>query len=182
VYDATAYLNEHPGGPESVRLVAGQDATEDFMAIHSSDAKTKLAEYHIGTLSGGTITHTAEPATEDDDGGDFLHAKRWKPTSLIKVRDVSRDSKIFRFVLDRPDQSLGLPTGQHVYARLRRKAGPNVVEGEIVQRAYTPLSRPECTGYIDLLVKYVDNAFSGVNTIDLQYVALGFITPTLSIH
>ena len=123
------------------------------MAIHSSDAKAKLAEYHIGTLSGGTIANTTEPATKNDDGGHFLHAKRWKPTSLVKVQDVSRDSKIFRFALDRPDQSLGLPTGQHVYVRLRRKAGPNVVAGEVVQRAYTPLSRPECTGFIDLLVK-----------------------------
>lgn len=44
VYDATAYLNDHPGGPDSIFLVAGQDASEDFMAIHSSDAKKKLAE------------------------------------------------------------------------------------------------------------------------------------------
>jgi len=128
------------------------------MAIHSSDAKKKLAQYHIGTLYGGNITNTVEPATTDDDRGHFLHARRWKPTTLIKVQDVSRDSKIFRFVLDRPDQSLGLPTGQHVYVRLRRKAGPDVAEGEVVQRAYTPLSRPECKGFIDILVKYVDDA------------------------
>jgi nitrate reductase (NAD(P)H) len=44
VYDATTYLNDHPGGPDSIFLVAGQDASEDFMAIHSSDAKKKLAE------------------------------------------------------------------------------------------------------------------------------------------
>jgi nitrate reductase (NAD(P)H) len=44
VYDASSYLGEHPGGPDSIFLVAGEDATEDFMAIHSSDAKKKLAE------------------------------------------------------------------------------------------------------------------------------------------
>ena len=152
------------------------------MAIHSSDAKMKLAEYHIGTLSGGNIANPAEPATKSDDDGHFLHAKRWKPTSLVEVQNVSRDSRIFRFLLDRPDQLLGLPTGQHVYVRLRRKAGPNVVEGEVVQRAYTPLSRPECTGFIDLLVKYVDDAFSSVSSINLQCFALGFIIPTISIH
>ena len=153
------------------------------MAIHSSDAKIKLAEYHIGTLSGVIITNTAEvePAMKND-GGHFLHAKRWKPTSLVEVQDVSRDSKIFRFVLDHPDQSLGLPTGQHVYVRLRRKAGPGVIEGEVVQRAYTPLSRPECKGFIDLLVKYVDNACSCLHSINLQCITLGFIIPTLSIH
>lgn len=36
VYDATPFLRQHPGGPESITIVAGQDATDDFMAIHSS--------------------------------------------------------------------------------------------------------------------------------------------------
>jgi nitrate reductase (NAD(P)H) len=35
VYDGTAFLKGHPGGAESITLVAGEDATEDFMAIHS---------------------------------------------------------------------------------------------------------------------------------------------------
>ena len=44
MYDASAYLSEHPGGADSILLVAGEDATEDFMAIHSTDAKKKLVE------------------------------------------------------------------------------------------------------------------------------------------
>ena len=47
VYDGTPYLDDHPGGADSILLVAGQDATEDFMAIHSADAKKKLAEVRI---------------------------------------------------------------------------------------------------------------------------------------
>lgn len=35
VYDGTAFLKTHPGGSESITLVAGEDASEDFMAIHS---------------------------------------------------------------------------------------------------------------------------------------------------
>jgi nitrate reductase (NAD(P)H) len=35
VYDGTAFLQKHPGGAESITLVAGTDASEDFMAIHS---------------------------------------------------------------------------------------------------------------------------------------------------
>lgn len=35
VYDGTAFLSSHPGGSESITIVAGQDATEDFLAIHS---------------------------------------------------------------------------------------------------------------------------------------------------
>ncbi|KAF8649084.1 hypothetical protein AX16_006031 [Volvariella volvacea WC 439] len=152
VYEATAYLNEHPGGPQSITLVAGEDETEDFMAIHSSDAKKKLAQYHIGTLTGHNVHKNRNPAMEHDKDH-FLHPKSWKPVSLVHVRDVSKDSKLFRFALCRPDQMLGLPTDKHVYIRLKRKVGPKVVGGEIVQRAYTPLSRQEDKGFIDMLVK-----------------------------
>jgi len=151
VYDATQYLNDHPGGAQSITLVAGEDASEDFMAIHSSDAKKKLVEYHIGTLIPGEATQNLVEV--DDDGKQFLHPKKWKSVELIQITDVSKDSKIFRFVLDRPDQQLGLPIGQHVYVRLKRKAGLTSVEGEIVQRAYTPLSRQDDQGFIDMLVK-----------------------------
>ena len=44
VYDGTAYLKDHPGGADSIIMVAGDDATEDFMSIHSIDAKIKLRE------------------------------------------------------------------------------------------------------------------------------------------
>ena len=44
MYDATDYLQDHPGGADSILLMAGEDATEDFMAIHSADAKRKLSE------------------------------------------------------------------------------------------------------------------------------------------
>lgn len=35
VYDGTPFLKAHPGGAESITIVAGEDASEDFMAIHS---------------------------------------------------------------------------------------------------------------------------------------------------
>lgn len=156
MYDATDYLNDHPGGPDSITIVAGEDATDDFIAIHSADARKKLAEYHIGTLIGSVLVK--DDKEEPADPSHFLHAKKWKPTLLVGIKDVSKDSKIFRFALDSPDQTLGLPTGQHVYVRLRRKVtrdGKKVLddEGELVQRAYTPLSRDTEKGYIDILVK-----------------------------
>ena len=38
VYDCSSYLNEHPGGASSILLLAGQDATDDFEAVHSTKA------------------------------------------------------------------------------------------------------------------------------------------------
>lgn len=34
VYNGTAFLDDHPGGPDEIIGVAGEDATEAFMAIH----------------------------------------------------------------------------------------------------------------------------------------------------
>jgi cytochrome b involved in lipid metabolism len=48
VYDGTGFLNQHPGGAESITLVAGEDATEEFMAIHSSDAKAQVSSLQFG--------------------------------------------------------------------------------------------------------------------------------------
>ena len=50
VYDGTKFLKEHPGGAESILMVGGQDATEEFNAIHSSKAKSMLADFMIGQI------------------------------------------------------------------------------------------------------------------------------------
>ncbi|GAA5999899.1 hypothetical protein JCM10207_005962 [Rhodosporidiobolus poonsookiae] len=159
VYDGTGFLKDHPGGAESITLVAGEDCSEDFMAIHSIDAKLRLADFHIGTLvEEGAVS--AEPETSEPDAI-FLHKKKWKACKLVSIDLVNHDSRLYRFALEHEDQPLGLPVGQHVYARLRRKATPaadgraagQVVEGELVQRAYTPVSKGGAKGYLDLLIK-----------------------------
>ena len=126
------------------------------MAIHSADARRKLAEFHIGTLEGSLVGDDQPTEDSNEPGAVFLHPKKWKSSALVSVKDVSKDSKIFRFALEGDDQALGLPTGQHVYVRLKRKvdrSGRKVSEGELVQRAYTPLSRQHDKGFIDMLVK-----------------------------
>jgi len=157
VYDGAGFLKDHPGGSQSITLVAGEDATEEFMAIHSSDAKKQLVDFHIGSLIGAPLPKIHE--AEDDESKAFLNQAKWKTVRLVNVKAVSRDSKVFRFSLQQPDQDLGLPIGQHIYVRLRRKTGPKVIddvaEGELVQRAYTPISKRNDRGFVDLLVKYV---------------------------
>lgn len=49
VYDGKAFLDKHPGGSESITIVKGADATEDFMAIHSSvSSKVQRTVYVTG--------------------------------------------------------------------------------------------------------------------------------------
>lgn len=167
VYDATAYLQDHPGGADSILLVAGDDATEDFMAIHSDDAKKKLVEvifflcicdcyltkvlqYHIGKLSGPPASLSPSMPANPDPTGAFLNPKIWKTVTLASIDRVNHDSIVYRFMLPSQEQSPGLPIGQHVFVRLRRKD-----TGELVQRAYTPVSREDAKGSIDFLIKCV---------------------------
>jgi nitrate reductase (NAD(P)H) len=155
VYDATAFLSSHPGGEQSIRLAAGEDVTEDFMAIHSMDAKRMLRDYHIGSLEQPATPSTAPMPKYDtlnDTSKPFLEPKVWKKVRLVHKRRVSYDSRIFRLALPDEHQPLGLPVGQHIYLRIRRvdEASGKV---QIVQRAYTPYSCNTQRGFIDLLVK-----------------------------
>ena len=62
VYDGTPFLKEHPGGPDSILLAASDDATEDFIAIHSSEGRAKLAEVSSWTTS--TTNSTAHTKSQ----------------------------------------------------------------------------------------------------------------------
>ncbi|CAH2041701.1 unnamed protein product, partial [Iphiclides podalirius] len=54
VYDVTSFLEEHPGGEDSLLEVAGEDGTQGFEDVgHSEDARELLKKYKIGTLPAG---------------------------------------------------------------------------------------------------------------------------------
>ncbi|KAF9873134.1 hypothetical protein CkaCkLH20_09297 [Colletotrichum karsti] len=53
VYDVSSYVDDHPGGVEVLKDVAGSDGTESFEYVgHSEDAQKTLAKYQIGVLEG----------------------------------------------------------------------------------------------------------------------------------
>jgi len=54
--------------------------------------------------------------------------------------------KLFRFELDNPKQSLGLPIGQHIWLTTE-------IDGEEIKRSYTPTTTNDDLGYFDLVVK-----------------------------
>jgi nitrate reductase (NAD(P)H) len=169
VYDGTGFLGEHPGGADSILLVKGEDATEDFIAIHSPEGRLKLAQanlfalviiipnltllqFHIGTLEKTSITSTttASPAVRDT----FLLKNAWSKAVLSSRLTLTHDTVLLKFEFFAKNDDgldklpLGLPCGQHAFVRLRRKD-----TGEIVQRAYTPVSAFDAIGHVELLVK-----------------------------
>ncbi|XWW95084.1 hypothetical protein V2A60_003035 [Cordyceps javanica] len=157
VYDGTPYLEDHPGGATSIINAAAQDATEEFMTIHSENAKAMMPQYHIGTLD-DAARKALEGGTGEDLASDparaiFLQPKTWSKAILEAKMDVSSDSKIFSFCLDHAGQSIGLPTGQHLLIRLRDPA-----TREAIIRAYTPLSETRSKGRLDILIKIYRDA------------------------
>ena len=69
------------------------------------------------------------------------------------IQKINHDTYLYRFGLPRADQVLGLPMGQHVFVRLKRKD-----TGRLVQRAHTPVSQEGAGGAMELLVKLVSSS------------------------
>ncbi|KAK3688144.1 nitrate reductase [Podospora appendiculata] len=156
VYDGTKFLEGHPGGAASIIGAAGQDVTEEFLAIHSENAKAMMPTYHIGALSAEAMALLASSSSDLLPASTtprpvFLQAKAWSRAILARKKRVSSDTKIFTFTLDHAAQTIGLPVGQHLLLRL-------VDNNEPIIRAYTPLSEGTAAGALDVLVKiYYDS-------------------------
>ena len=149
VYDATEYLEEHPGGADSITMNGGADATEEFAAIHSKNAWKLLEKFYIGDVEGAapvTIAPTAATTTKEVHEAVALSKKEKRAFKLIEKRELSSDVRLFRFALPTPEHTLGLPTGKHMFLYAK-------VDGEMVMRAYTPTSNNNQKGYFDLVIK-----------------------------
>lgn len=102
-------MRSYRGGSESITLVAGEDASEDFMAIHSivsflhlarllspsadlayfnfqQDAKLRLVDFHIGTLvKEEGPSETAKVVARSEPDPVFLSKTKWKPAELVSI-------------------------------------------------------------------------------------------------
>ena len=82
VYDVSKYLDDHPGGSEVLMEFAGADGTTMFEDVgHSSEARSTMHEYRIGSLKGdgsakkqsaGSATATKSKAQQQQSEGGGL--------------------------------------------------------------------------------------------------------------
>ncbi|KAK4130778.1 hypothetical protein BT67DRAFT_458526 [Trichocladium antarcticum] len=121
VYDGTGFLDGHPGGAASITNAAGQDVSEEFLAI-----RTHPPPFH-------RPSHLPTPPPETTSQPTFLSPKTWSTATLAAKTAISADTKVLTFAFP-PHQALGLPAGQHLLVRLR-----DPVTREAIIRAYTPL-------------------------------------------
>lgn len=156
VYDCTKFLDQHPGGADSILINAGMDCTEEFKAIHSSKAHTMLASYMIGSFVQDTGLPTPAQSPSPSEVSTFLRPKSWQSVSLVEKCSLSHNTRLFRFALNFPDQRLGLPVGKHIFLRAKIPS----MQNKSVIRAYTPTTPPSTEGHFDLIVKVY---FAGVD-------------------
>eukprot|EP01026_Neomeris_dumetosa_P052928 TRINITY_DN4715_c0_g1_i6.p1 TRINITY_DN4715_c0_g1~~TRINITY_DN4715_c0_g1_i6.p1 ORF type:complete len:885 (+),score=166.80 TRINITY_DN4715_c0_g1_i6:81-2657(+) len=163
VYDGTSYLQDHPGGADSIILNSGIDASDEFNSIHSQKAKAMLVDYFIGDLvSEGSSTSSVSSATASR--VDLDVAANVEQAEKSEVQQIALDPRkkiafplsekivinhntaIFRFALQSSKHKFGLPVGKHIWLYAQ-------IDGKMVMRAYTPTSSDDDLGYFDLLVK-----------------------------
>ena len=168
MYDVTPYISEHPGGVGAIVNSGGMDVTEDFEAIHSTNAWRLLHKYVIGTLDpmappplpvgpvedkndgatvGGVLPSSSTTTSSTSSCGVVVQHKNGSSRlmcRLLKREVVGTDIILLRFGLPCEDDYLGMEVGHHVSLRVR-------VEGRMVLRSYTPVG--DGKGYFDLLVR-----------------------------
>lgn len=164
VYDCSAFLDEHPGGPASILSAAGTDATKVFKQIHSIDSHEIFGNYLLGEVDDYHCESSCNDSNMSADSGDgnnidnknkdnnnnkhFL-SPQWQSIRLVKKEIMSHDARIFRFALSSPKIKFGLPTGKHVFLRSKSKH-----DGRMYVRAYTPISDDDNSpGFAEFLIK-----------------------------
>lgn len=165
IYDCTRFLNDHPGGADSILINAGTDCTEEFEAIHSDKAKKILEDYRIGELiTTGYTSDSSSPNSTVHGASNMSHLTPIKeviptplknvaliprekiPCKLVSKISISHDVRRFRFALPSEDQVLGLPVGKHIFLCA-------TIDEKLCMRAYTPTSSVDEVGYFELVVR-----------------------------
>lgn len=113
-----------------------------FLFVYKDSNESKKGEdVSVGLRKeevGGSLSGT-------DTGEKILNPATFKQFKVLQVIKVSHNTKLIRFEIPH-GKPLGLPIGRHVSVRAD-------IDGNKVIRAYTPTSRPDQTGYFDLLIK-----------------------------
>eukprot|EP01083_Nonionella_stella_P278139 945745_1 len=75
VYDMTEFQLDHPGGPDVLQDISGQDGTEEFENIlHTEKARKMGHDFMIGSIEGANFDEwlqnmNAKPAESESTGG-----------------------------------------------------------------------------------------------------------------
>ena len=82
-----------------------------------------------------------------------LDPKSWVPLKLVKSTPLTKDSAIYSFAFADPEATSGMTVASCLL--VKAAIGSEKADGTRanVMRPYTPISRPEAKGHLDLMVK-----------------------------
>eukprot|EP00970_Alexandrium_tamarense_P012975 scaffold3198_cov213-Alexandrium_tamarense.AAC.7 len=144
------FIHRNSGGADSILINAGEDATEDFVAIHSTKATKMLDKFYVGDLDTTSVAVVSDAEEErlcPKTGRKVALDPKHKHAFKLQTKTVlSRDSFELDFALQTPEHVLGLPTGKHVFLSAD-------INGEMVMRRYTPTTSDHDIGQIKFVIK-----------------------------
>ena len=82
-----------------------------------------------------------------------LDPKAWTPLTLTKVTPLSDNTAIYRFAFDEPTATSGMTVASCLLTKAAIGSAKPDGSRANVMRPYTPISRPEVVGYLELAVK-----------------------------
>ncbi|KAG7288237.1 hypothetical protein NEMBOFW57_007767 [Staphylotrichum longicolle] len=135
------------------------DVQEEFTHYPSRRISKPARHLPVLRVPTSSTTSAARGATKIQ----VVDPQAWRPFKLVRKTLVSPNVYRLVFALPRPDDILGLPTGQHVALRA-------IVDGKPVARSYTPVSNNSDLGRIELLIKVYDK---GLLTKHLEGMQVG---------
>ncbi|RLN06670.1 hypothetical protein BBJ28_00018872 [Nothophytophthora sp. Chile5] len=150
VYNMTPYLKFHPGGVADLLLSAGGDCTDLFNEKHAwVNGHSMLEKCYIGQLDPESVAASSSSTSKY-----ALDVSQWREFPLVFKQTVSEQTVKFTFELP-GKKLLGLEVpGQHLKVRAK-------INGQMIERAFTPTSKFSQPATFDLLVKvYPDGLMS----------------------
>lgn len=138
------------------RLEAQKEFTH-YPARRASRSNQYMATLNIPTSSSSPKASGSPTPTR------ALDPHEWRRFKLVRKTLVSPNVYRLVFALQRANDVLGLPTGQHIALRA-------TVGGKTVARSYTPVSNNSDLGRIEMLVKVYDK---GLMTKHLEGMEVG---------
>lgn len=179
VFDGAPFMDEHPGGAQSIISAAGMDTTDEFMAIReflvshfpgswplpnktnptskkdSETAKAMMPSYHVGRLTPSAITALKEGPTQSNDNNNTTTPR---PT-FLDPRNWSKATLTSKRTVSWDTRIFRFKM-QHASQTLGLPTGQHLMmrlrdpaTREAIIRSYTPLSQVTQQEHVDILVK-----------------------------
>ncbi|GBG32547.1 NADH-cytochrome b5 reductase 1 [Hondaea fermentalgiana] len=117
----------------------------------------------VGVVLVTVIVYLLRKSGSDETPGAVFLNKERVAVPLIERKDLSHDTRLYRFGLPKPNDVFGLPIGKHIKVFCPTPKGikegewngrPDVDFGKPeIERKYTPTSSDKNLGYFDLFIK-----------------------------